>query len=207
MSSTGAIGAEITPDAQGYAAVPAATSSGVGIGATTTASVVVAVLTGKVASGTTYAIAGPTETIAVPRLRDGLNYGIAPEITTTRFVVTRHPVLNGDIFGPTDVEGETGFFVHATNGTADNFSARLLCGTTATNASCRFFKRWFELEELRLALTLGDGAGFKKLFTLSTRETNNTINTFSSSSAQVEPHPFFVGFEDSEQILRVSDVP
>ena len=205
VSTAGVIGAELAPDAAGFITVPAATSAG--LPPRLTASVVVAVAVGKVATGTTYQIAAPGESIPV-MLRGGASTGVSPDITATRFVVTRHPLLNA-AFNPTlDIEGLSGFHVHSRNGDGSSGSP-LLCASSgiASRAECTFYKRWFELEELRLVWNVGDGTTLKKLFTLSTKEPSNTVYVFSNATALVEPHPFFAGFEGSQQELRVSDAP
>jgi hypothetical protein len=204
VDSTGLVGAELSPDAAGFISVPSATLSPGAFGLIRTASVVVAVAVGKVATGTQYRIAAPGESIPV-MLRGTASTGVSPDITSTRFVVTRHPVF-GSLNSVVNVETVSGFYLHAKNGDGTSGSP-LLCGSSAARAECRFYKRWFELEELRLVWNVGDGTTLKKIFTLSTKDPANTVYTFSDTSALVPMHPAWTGFESDQQVLRTSVAP
>ncbi len=173
----------------------------------------VAVLVGKVPTGISYGIIAPGGDIDdPPMLRGepgvGATSGVNPNVTNSRFVVTSHPIM-GAIISP-NVADETGFFVHATNGTG-SLAERTRCVTpvAAANATCRFYKRWFELEQLRLMLNVTDPqrVGLLKLFTISTRESGGTVNTFTATSAQVEPHPFYADLAVSKDVVRTSNAP
>jgi hypothetical protein len=204
VDSAGVVGAELSPDAAGFISVPAATQSSSGLGFTRTASVVLAVAVGKMATGTQYRIAAPGESIPV-MLRGTAPTGVDPDITTSRFVVTKHPVFDV-LSSVVNVEQSSGFYMHAINGDGSSGSP-LLCGSSAARALCRFYKRWFELEELRLVWNVGDGTTLKKIFTLSTKDPQNTVYPFSDASALVPMHPAWTGFEGEQQVLRTSVAP
>jgi hypothetical protein len=102
------------------------------------------------------------------------------------------------------------FHVHALTGNGDGDEGSYMrCSTSGTpsRARCIFYKRWFELEEFRLVWKVGNGTSLKKVFSLSTKDTQGTTYNFSSETALVPTHPYWDGFEGEQQVLRVSDAP
>lgn len=203
---------ELTPDAQGFISIPAATSTG--FPPRRAAGVVVAVAVGHVASSAGYQIIPPGQVINAPALlRDPTrSTGILPDITNTRFVVTAHPFFSPEAVAAglttVNVNGLSGFYVHATNGSSSSDFTRKTCASSGTtSASCEFLRRWFELEQFRLVWAVGDGTNLTKVVSMTTRDAQGTQYAFTNSTAQVPTHPFWVGFEGAQQELRISVAP
>jgi hypothetical protein len=199
----------VTPTAlatnNGFVTIPASTISNNGVFLFNRPSVVVAVAHGRLAAPlSTYRVAPLNSDIATPALLRvaNRNTGVVPSVSLAQFVVLQHPIFNE--LGEFDINGplNTGTYLFARNGTSANFATRTLCGTAATNAECRFFKRWYTLQQLRAVWETRASGSPRRVAEFETRDTQT--NVFTSSSAVALTHP---GLTGTNQTLRIADAP